>query len=56
MSNVGQRERATQNQVVEFFQKELNYAYLGDWQDREGNRNIEPTYLRTWLATQGVGN
>ena len=54
MSNVGQRERATQNRVVEFFQQELNYAYLGDWQDRENNRNIEPQYLRAWLTTQGV--
>jgi len=54
MSNVGQRERATQNRVVEFFQQELNYAYLGDWQDRPSNRNIEPTYLRAWLASQGV--
>lgn len=53
-SNVGQRERDTQNRVVEFFQKELNYAYLGDWQDRESNRNIEPTYLRAWLTAQGV--
>lgn len=54
MSNVGQHERATQNRVVEFFQKELNYSYLGDWQDRESNRNIEPQYLRAWLTTQGI--
>jgi type I restriction enzyme R subunit len=54
MSNVGQRERATQNRVVEFFQKELNYSYLGDWQDRQGNSNIEPQYLRAWLTTQGI--
>jgi type I restriction enzyme, R subunit len=54
MSNVGQRERATQNRVVDFFQQELNYSYLGDWQDREGNRNIEPQYLRAWLTSQGV--
>ena len=54
MSTVGQRERATQNRVVEFFQTELDYRYLGDWQDREGNRNIETGYLREWLTTQGV--
>ena len=45
MSNVGQRERATQNRVAEFFQQELNYDYLGDWSDRDGNRNIELTCL-----------
>lgn len=54
MSNVGQRERATQNRVVEFFQQELGYDYLGDWQDREGNQNIETEYLRRWLQSRGV--
>lgn len=54
MSNVGQRERITQNRVVGFFQKELGYDYLGDWQDREGNKNIEPEYLRQWLLSRGV--
>lgn len=54
MSNVGQRERATQDSVVEFFCNELNYDYLGDWSDREGNRNIEPEYLRRWLLSRGV--
>ncbi|MBR7890124.1 HsdR family type I site-specific deoxyribonuclease [Marinomonas sp. A79] len=54
MSNVGQRERITQNRVVGFFQTELGYDYLGDWQDREGNKNIEPEYLRQWLLSRGV--
>ena len=54
MSNVGQRERATQNRVVEFFQQALNYDYLGNWEDRLSNRNIEPEYLRRWLLSRGV--
>ena len=54
MSNVGQRERVTQNRVVNFFQQALGYDYLGDWQERENNRNIEPEYLRKWLLSQGV--
>ncbi len=41
MSNVGQRECTTQNRIVQFFQTELGYRYLGDWQDREGNKSIE---------------
>jgi type I restriction enzyme R subunit len=49
MSNVGQRERITQNRIVQFFQKELGYRYLGDWQDRENNKNIEIDILTTWL-------
>lgn len=56
MSNVGQRERATQNQVVAFFQKKLGYAYLGNWQDRDNNCNIQQNLLRHWLSTQGVGS
>lgn len=41
MSNVGQRERATQNRIVKFFQQELGYRYLGDWQERSNNKNIK---------------
>lgn len=54
MSNVGQRERAIQNRVIEFFQASLGYDYLGNWEEREHNRNIEPNYLRVWLAAQSV--
>jgi type I restriction enzyme R subunit len=54
VSNVGQKERATQNRVVNFFNQSLGYDYLGDWQDREGNKNIEPQYLRQWLLSRGV--
>ena len=32
MSNVGQRERMTQQRIVELFQTDLGYRYLGDWQ------------------------
>ena len=54
MSNVGQIERITQNRVVKFFQSELKYDYLGDWQDRDNNRNIEEGFLRKWLQGRGV--
>ncbi len=53
MSQVGERERRTQQQVLTFFQKSLGYRYLGDWKDREGNRNIEEDLLRLWLIGQG---
>ena len=53
MSGVGQRERLTQQQVLRFFQNALDYDYLGDWKDRDGNRNIEEDLLRDWLARQG---
>ncbi|HGA2773711.1 type I restriction endonuclease subunit R [Providencia alcalifaciens] len=54
MSNVGQRERATQNRIVQFFQTDLGYRYLGDWQDRANNKNIEVDILVNWLKKRGV--
>jgi len=56
VSNVGQRERATQNRIVQFFQTELGYRYLGDWQDREGNKNIEVSVLTEWLQKRGISD
>jgi type I restriction enzyme R subunit len=43
MNKIGQLERETQNRVVQLFQQQLGYHYLGNWQDRNNNRNIEPT-------------
>lgn len=48
-SQVGQIERKTQNRVVALFQKALGYRYLGNWEDREGNSNIEEEILQDWL-------
>lgn len=54
MSNVGQRERITQNRIVQFFQADLGYRYLGNWQDRANNKNIEVDILVDWLKNRGV--
>ena len=56
MTNVGQRERATQNRLVQFFQHTLGYRYLGNWQDREHNKNIETDLLTAWLQRRGVSD
>ena len=53
MSAVGQREILTQRRVVEFFQDALGYAYLGHWQDRADNSNVEKALLTDWLKHQG---
>lgn len=54
MSDVGQRERETQNRVVRFFRDDLGYEYLGNWEARPNNSNIEEPLLRQWLSAQGV--
>jgi type I restriction enzyme, R subunit len=53
MSTVGQIERKTQNRVVKLFRDNLNYTYLGHWEDRPENRNVEESLLRAFLSHQG---
>lgn len=54
MSTVGQKERATQDRVVRFFRDQLKYDYLGNWEYREGNRNVETNLLSSWLKKRGI--
>lgn len=49
MSDVGQRERETQNRLVRLFREQLDYAYLGNWEERADNSNVEEVLLRDWL-------
>jgi type I restriction enzyme, R subunit len=56
VSIVGQIERITQNRVVKLFQTQLGYRYLGNWETRDNNRNIEPEILSQWLKQQGVND
>lgn len=53
MSTVGQIERRTQARVVKLFHDKLGYCYLGNWIDRDNNRNVEEAYLRPFLETRG---
>ncbi|NMC58076.1 MAG: HsdR family type I site-specific deoxyribonuclease, partial [Candidatus Methanofastidiosa archaeon] len=53
MSEIGKPERLTQNRVIELFQQELDYHYLGNWEDREENSNIEESLLTSYLRKQG---
>lgn len=50
---VGQIERKTQNRVVKLFRDELDYTYLGNWEERENNNNIEEKYLSNYLTRKG---
>jgi type I restriction enzyme R subunit len=51
--SVGQIEKKTQARVVKLFRETLGYDYLGNWVDRDGNRNIEPELLSSFLKKQG---
>lgn len=46
---VGQLERKTQDRIVALFHDRLKYEYLGNWEERENNSNIEEEYLRRFL-------
>jgi type I restriction enzyme R subunit len=53
MNEIGKSERKTQNRVAALFHDELDYRYLGDWTDRDGNSNIETGLLTENLARRG---
>lgn len=50
---IGQPERHTQNRIVKLFREQLHYDYLGNWEDRPDNRNIEEKYLRDFMQKKG---
>jgi type I restriction enzyme R subunit len=53
MDKVGQIERITHNRVVKLFKDELGYRYLGNWEERENNSNIEKELLMGYLNRKG---
>ena len=53
MSTVGQIEKKTQERVIKLFRNSLGYKYLGNWEDRESNSNIEEEILHAYLKGKG---
>mgnify|MGYP002634575445 CR=1 FL=1 len=53
LRQIGELERETQNRVVKLFQEEMDYSYLGNWEERENNSNIEVELLKEYLSSQG---
>ncbi len=56
MSTVGQIERATQDRVIKLLREQLGYTYLGNWEVRQDNSNIEERYLRLFMKRQGYND
>ena len=52
MTKIGDIERRTQNRIVRLFQDSLHYDYLGNWEDRYGNSNVELDILQKFLEKQ----
>ncbi|NBC05359.1 MAG: HsdR family type I site-specific deoxyribonuclease [Bacteroidetes bacterium] len=53
MSDIGQVERNTQDRIIKLFQTQLDYEYLGNWEERDSNKNIEEARLRSYLMSKG---
>lgn len=51
--SIGKPERVTQNRVVDLFRDELSYDFLGNWEYRESNSNIEDQLLTNYLTQKG---
>ncbi len=49
MSYVGKPERATQNRIIKFFQQELGYEYLGNWENELRTMPVEDRLLEQYL-------
>lgn len=56
MGKIGEKERITQNRVIQLFQAELGYAYLNNWEERENNSNIEVLLLQSYLEKKGYNS
>jgi len=50
--SVGQSERATQNRIVKLFCDKLKYEYLGNWEERLDNSNIEDKEVVKYLSSR----
>ena len=52
-ANIGAKERVTQNRLIGLFKNVLKYTYLGNWETREDNANIEEKLLTAYLSRRG---
>ena len=52
-TTIGAKERVTQNRLIGLFRRVLKYTYLGNWEKRESNSNVEEEYLSAYLARRG---
>lgn len=56
MNDTSQNERETQDRLVKLFHEQLDYIYLGNWEDRSNNSNIEVKLATTNLERRGYSS
>ncbi|QHA07810.1 HsdR family type I site-specific deoxyribonuclease [Streptomyces broussonetiae] len=56
MSNVGQPERKTQDRVIDLFRDVLGYEYLGNWEYRAANSNVDMELLAQNLRARNYND
>ena len=54
-TQIGAKEIAIQKRLLNLFDKQLNYIYLGDWKDRENNSIPEERWFKAlvWMRENG---
>ena len=45
MNNIGKSERESQNRIIQLFKNELQYTYLGNWEEQSRTQPIEENLL-----------
>lgn len=56
-NKIGKTERETQNRIIQLFQNELGYKYLGNWEEEIRMQPIEEDSLYSFLTnTQGYSD
>jgi type I restriction enzyme R subunit len=52
-NHIGKSERTSQNRIIQLFQNELQYTYLGNWEEQERNQPVEEQLLFDYLIKNG---
>ena len=53
-NKVGQKEIKTQDRIIQLFKNNLDYTYLGNYETRLNNSNVEEDYLRKFLKENNI--
>ena len=56
MNSIGKPERASQDRVIKLFKNELDYQYLGDWEEEIRTQPLEESLLKQYLLNKGYSD